>query len=194
MRRALPALVLLLAFAAACPAAADYEAGLAAARAGDYAAAMREWRPLAQGGNRDAQFNLGLLYENGLGVPADGAEAARWYRRAAKQDDRIAQAYLAEMHAKGLGIERNDIEALHWYRRAAERGHAASQFNVGLFYALGRGVAPDPVQAVAWITVARENGAQRTELLETLKRNMNAEALGEARRLAEIVRRQCRLD
>jgi len=107
---------LLLALAAALPASADYEAGLAAARAGDYATAMREWRPLAEGGHRDAQFNLGLLYENGLGVPADGAEAARWYRRAAEQHDRAAQAYLGEMYAKGLGVGRNAIEALHWFR------------------------------------------------------------------------------
>jgi TPR repeat protein len=184
----------LLALAAATPVRADYEAGLAAARAGDYPAAMREWRPLAERGHRDAQFNLGLLYENGLGVPADGAEAARWYRRAAEQQDRQAQAYLAEMYAKGLGVARDDIEALHWYRQAAERGHAAAQYNVGLFYAVGRGVAPSPVQAVAWITVAQENGAASTGLLETLKRNMSAGSLQEALRIAQDVRRQCRLD
>lgn len=194
MRRRLLAYLLLPTLCAATPAWADYEAGLAAAGAGDYATAMREWRPLAEGGHRDAQFNLGLLYENGLGVPADGAEAARWYRRAAEQHDRQAQAYLAEMYAKGLGVERNDIEALYWYRQAAERGHAAAQYNVGLFYAVGRGVAPSPVQAVAWITVARENGAARTDLLDTLKRNMGADSLQEALRLAEDVRRQCRLD
>ncbi len=191
LRRALLCLSLSLAAPAAL---ADYEAGLAAARAGDYATALREWRPLAEAGNRDAQFNLGLIYENGLGVPADGAEAARWYRRAAEQDDRAAQAYLAEMYAKGLGIERDDIEALRWYRRAAERGHAAAQYNVGLFFALGRGVAPDPVQAVAWMTVARESGAPQSELLDTLKRNMSAESVQAAQRLAEDVRRQCRLD
>jgi TPR repeat protein len=192
VRRALACV--LLALGAALPARADYEAGLAAARAGDYVAAVREWRPLAEAGSRDAQFNLGLAYENGLGVPADARAAERWYRRAAEQDDRQAQAYLAEMYAQGLGVERNDIEALHWYRRAAERGHAASQYNVGLFYAVGRGIEPSAVQAVAWITVAQENGAERTELLETLKRNMSAGSLREALRLAEDVRRQCRLD
>lgn len=185
---------LLATLCVALPARADYEAGLAAARAGDYATALREWRPLAEAGNRDAQFNLGLAYENGLGVPADGAEAARWYRRAAEQDDRQAQAYLAEMYAKGLGIPRDDIEALHWYRRAAERGHAAAQHNVGLFYAVGRGVAPSAVQAVAWLTVAEENGAKKTRLLGTLRKHMSAGELREATRLAEIVRRQCRVD
>jgi TPR repeat protein len=192
VRRALAGL--LLALAAALPARADYEAGLAAARAGDYATALQEWRPLAEAGNRDAQFNLGLLYENGLGVAADGEQAARWYRRAAEQEDREAQAYLAEMYAKGLGVARNDIEALRWYRAAAERGLAAAQYNVGLFYATGRGVAPSDVQAVAWLTVARENGAPPTELLGVLTQHMSSDRKQEALRLADDVRRQCRLD
>jgi len=55
-------------------------------------------------------------------------------------------------------------------------------------------VAPSDVQAVAWITVAEENGAEKTELLPVLKKNMGAAELKEARRLADDVRRQCRLD
>ena len=149
---------LLAALAVALPARADLEAGVAAARAGDYATALREWRPLAETGNRDAQFNLGLLYEN------------------------------------GLGVARDDAEALAWYRRAAERGDAGAQYNVGQFYAFGRGVAPNGVLAVAWITVAAENGAPRTDLLDTLKRHMSPSHLEEAKRLADDVRRQCRLD
>jgi hypothetical protein len=185
---------LLVALAVAAPARADFEAGVAAARAGDYATALREWRPLAESGNRDAQFNLGLLYENGLGIDRDGAEAARWYRLAAEQNDRTAQAYLGEMYAQGLGVERDDIEALRWYKTAAERGHAPSQYNVGLFFATGRGVAPSDVQAAAWITVAHENGAPKTDLLDTLKRHMSPSHLEEAKRLADDVRRQCRVD
>ena len=189
--RALPWLLLAL---AAAPALADFEAGVAAARAGDYERARREWQPLAAGGHRDAQFNLGLIYENGLGVPADRAAAARWYRHAAEQGDRMAQAYLAEMYAHGLGIARDDREAMHWYRSAAERGDAAAQYNVGLFYAMGRGVAPSDVQAYAWLTVAQENGARPTGLLETLQRHMSASSLEQAGRLVDEVRRSCRLD
>jgi len=192
MARALAGL--LLALAVALPAQADFEAGVAAARTGDYATALREWQPVAEGGNRDAQFNLGLLYENGFGVAADAAEAARWYRRAAEQNDRTAQAYLAEMYANGVGVGRNDIEALRWYRAAAERGHAASQYNVGLFYAMGRGVPPSDIEAVAWITVALENGAPHTEILDVLKANMDPRRLREAQRLVDDVRRLCRLE
>lgn len=186
--------LILLLLALPLAAAADFEAGVAAARAGDYATAMREWRPLAEAGNAEAQFNMGLLYENGLGVPQDGATAALWYRRAAELNDRMAQAYLGEMYAKGLGVPRDDREALRWYERAAERGDSASQYNVGLFYATGRGIAPSDVNAVAWLTVALENGAKQSDLLDALKRNMSAESLEKALGLADEVRKRCRLD
>lgn len=187
-------LLFLLLLALPLTAAADFESGVAAAGAGDYGAALRAWQPLAEKGNVDAQFNLGLLYENGLGVPQDGATAVLWYRRAAEQNDRVAQAYLGEMYAQGLLVPRDDGQALRWFRSAAERGHAASQYNVGLFYAMGRGVAPSGVLAVAWLTVALENGAKPTELLGQLKEKLSARDLEEARKLVEEVRRQCRPD
>jgi len=48
---------------------ADFQAGLAAYNQGDYATALKEWRPLAEQGYAPAQFNLGFLYDNGYGVP-----------------------------------------------------------------------------------------------------------------------------
>ncbi|MFM2366475.1 MAG: hypothetical protein RIR95_1083, partial [Pseudomonadota bacterium] len=65
--------------------ARDLEVGLAAARAGDYETALREWRPLADQGHADAQAFLGAMYINGDGVARDPEEAARWYRLAADQ-------------------------------------------------------------------------------------------------------------
>lgn len=71
--------------------AQDFDAGLEAARAGDYATALAEWRPLAEQGNVNAQHNLGVMYDFGRGVPQDVAEAARWYRAAADQGNVQAQ-------------------------------------------------------------------------------------------------------
>ena len=50
---------------------ADFNKGLAAANIGDFATALREWRPLAEQGDAGAQFNLGLMYNEGQGVPQD---------------------------------------------------------------------------------------------------------------------------
>ncbi|MBM3522441.1 MAG: SEL1-like repeat protein, partial [Alphaproteobacteria bacterium] len=78
-------LLLALAAAAAPATAGPFEDGLEAASRGDYAEALKLWRPLAEQGNAYAQYNLGVMYDNGWGVAQDYAEAERWYRLAADQ-------------------------------------------------------------------------------------------------------------
>ena len=67
------------------PAWAGVNEGVAAYNRGDFATALREWRPLAEQGVAEAQFNLGLMYYDGEGVPQDYAEAVKWYRKAAEE-------------------------------------------------------------------------------------------------------------
>ena len=74
---------LALVFASSQALAQDFGAGLEAYNAGNYEAALEEWRPLAEQGDAGAQYNLGFMYSNGEGVPQDYAEAAKWYRMAA---------------------------------------------------------------------------------------------------------------
>ncbi len=70
---------------AAPVAAGPFEDGVVAVERGDYATARRLWTPLADQGIVGAQFNLGLMYYTGQGVPQNYAEAAKWYRRAANR-------------------------------------------------------------------------------------------------------------
>ena len=70
---------------------ADFQKGLTAAENGDYATALREWMPLAEQGDAAAQYNLGWMYANGLGVPQDDQAAVKWYRLAAEQGEAYAQ-------------------------------------------------------------------------------------------------------
>ncbi|MBX9608809.1 MAG: SEL1-like repeat protein, partial [Gammaproteobacteria bacterium] len=77
---------MLLSLAAASGAThADLDAGLVAFRAGDHGLALSEFMPLAQQGDAEAQFHLGIAYQKGWGVIADPAKALQWYRRAADQ-------------------------------------------------------------------------------------------------------------
>ena len=62
---------------------ADFNKGVAAYDSGDYATALREWRPLAEQGNADAQFNLGFMYDEGKGVLQDNVYAHMWWNIAA---------------------------------------------------------------------------------------------------------------
>ena len=78
------------------PAYADFEAGLEAYKRGDYETALREFKPLAEQGIAEAQFNLGVMYVTGQGVPQDNKEAAKWYRLAAEQGVAEAQFNLGK--------------------------------------------------------------------------------------------------
>ncbi len=103
------------------PAWAGSDEGMAAYNRGDYATALREWRPLAKQGNAKAQFNLGLMYSKGRGVPQDYTEAARWYRRAAEQGVAQAQYTLGFMYSKGRAVPQDYAQAHMWYSLAVSR-------------------------------------------------------------------------
>lgn len=142
--------------------AQDFEKGLAAARAGNFAVAVAEWRPLANDGHVEAQFNLGAIYEAGFGVPKDAAEAAGWYALAAGQVHARAQYNLGVMYADGRGVPRDDSRAATWFRKAAEQNHGKAQYNLGIFYQAGRGLPKDPVLAQVWFNRAAANGVDPT--------------------------------
>lgn len=91
---------------------------------GDYTAAYDEWLPLAELGDAEAQFNLGVLYDEGAGVERDMATAADWYRKAATQGFIDAQTNLGIMYYHGLGVDRDHELAAHWFRLAADQGDA----------------------------------------------------------------------
>jgi hypothetical protein len=134
--------------------AAPLEDAFAAYRRGDYATALRLWHRLAEQGDAEAQFHLGILYESGQGVLRNGAEAIKWYRKAAEQGDGVAQFNLGVIYAKGEDVPQNDGEAAHWYHLAADQGLAGAQFNLGTMYTEGKGAPQDYVQAYMWLNQA----------------------------------------
>lgn len=89
---------------------------------GDYAAAFEEWLPLAELGDVEAQYNLGVLYDEGAGVEQDLAVAADWYRKAAEQGFIDAQTNLGTMYYYGQGVARDYHAAAHWFQLAADQG------------------------------------------------------------------------
>ena len=103
------------------PARAGWDEGVAAYQRGDYATALREWRPLAEQGVADAQYNLGVMYGEGLGVPQDYAKAVGWWRKAAEQGHATAQYNLGVAYHNGEGVPQNYAQAHMWYNLAASR-------------------------------------------------------------------------
>jgi len=84
LKHALATVLLSLTFAIPVP-AGPLEDANAAIRKRDYATAVRLFRPLAEQGDANAQYNLGVLYDNGLGVPQDRVRAYMWLNLAAMQ-------------------------------------------------------------------------------------------------------------
>ena len=138
--------------------AQDFDVGLEAAQSGDFETALREWVPLAEQGNARAQYNLGVMYANGKGVPQDDAAAVKWYLLAAEQGVAPAWYNLGLMYDTGRGVPQDDARAVKWYRLAAKRGVARAQFNLGVMYAKGKGVPQDHVTAQMWFNLAGANG------------------------------------
>ena len=137
---------------------ADVQRAIAAYNEGDYAAAMAVWEPLANQGNRDAQFAMGVLYYEGHGVNKNLDEALAWFRKAADSEHPTAMFNLGVAYWEGRGLSQSFAQAVDWWERAAESGDVASQYNLGLAYYRGKGAQKDLDQARNWLTQAAEKG------------------------------------
>ena len=79
---------------------------------------------LAEQGDKDAQYNLGSIYETGFGVNVDMKEAVKWYNKAAFQGHQMAQLKLGMMYYLGKGTEQSTIKGNKWIREAAKSGNS----------------------------------------------------------------------
>lgn len=126
-------LVLLGAALLTAPAWAQTEttlAGMRAYNAGDIATAYRLLRHEAEGGDAEAQVNLGYLYARGQGVAADQAEAFRLYSRSAEQGDSEGMNALGYKYQFGTGVRKDMAKAIDWYCRAVAFGNAMAMNNL----------------------------------------------------------------
>jgi len=155
MRYLLPYVIALFAITAL---AGDYEDGVAAAKRKDYATAFIKFRSAALQGNPQAQYALGLMYNEGQGLAQDYKEAVRWYQLAAQQGNAEAQYNLAIKYERGEGVAKDYKEDVRWFRLAAQQGDRDAQYNLGRMYGLGQGVLLDYKSAHVWFNIAAVSG------------------------------------
>jgi len=160
--------ILALATVAILTLASDAHSGMEEGRAAfarkDYPAALREWLPLAEQGQPEAQLNIGFMYHEGFGVPIDDAKAAEWYLKAARQGFAEAQAEIGSAYFLGLGVPQDYRLALEWSQKAADQRHPHGEFNVGSIYINGLGVPRDFKKGVYWSRRAAEQGDAAAQL------------------------------
>src|SRR5947199_2095169 len=139
------------------PAWADVKTGVVAWQRGDFAAAVAEWRPLADRGDADAQYNLGQAYKLGRGVPADLHIAQTWYEKAAQQGHPQAAANL------GLILFQNGEKqrAIPWLKMAAEADDPRAEYVLGTALFNGDIAGKDWPRAYALMSRAAAQGCPR---------------------------------
>jgi TPR repeat protein len=144
---------------------------------GDYAAALATFKPLAEKGDPYAQFVLGQMAEQGLGIPQSYREAARWYKLAAGAGEPDAMTNLGYLYEQGKGVPQDYKEAVDLYRKAAEAGNAVAQTNLANVYFQGKLTAQNDKEAAAWYAEAARQGdpAAQFNLARMLDRGRGVE-------------------
>lgn len=136
----------------------EFERGLVAYRKGEFTTARQVWEPLAAVGHAEAQYFLGYLHQNGLGVPWSNAKAAEWYGLASAQGQSSAQLALGDLYNRGMGVDQDVAHGAALYRRAAEGGDPQGQLEYARVLLHGRGVPRDLGEAFGWFEAAAGNG------------------------------------
>ena len=118
-----------------------------------------EWtKKAAEKGFANAQYNLGWMYFNGLGIRQDYLKAVEWYQKAADQGFDKAQFNLARMYANGQGVKRDSIKFTEWLKKSADNGNTEAQ----IMLALRLGLAyQDWINAKYYSGLACDGGEQR---------------------------------
>ncbi len=132
------------------------------------------YEELANEGDPEAQYNLGLCYKDQLlGIYENKEEAAKWFRKAIEKNHEKAKAALLEVYKKSdnpefayllgklyengeMGLTQDRNEAVNCFIKAAEKHNREAQYQLGICYRDGLGVAQDKKEAKKWFLKASE--------------------------------------
>ncbi|HRC27204.1 MAG TPA: SEL1-like repeat protein, partial [Alphaproteobacteria bacterium] len=110
-------------------------------------------------GVANARYNLGVLYQQGLGVPKDMREAIKWYRAAADLGHPEARYNLGIACIEGVGVPYDPRKAAEYFESAAAGGVTEAAYNLGLIYENGLLGKPAPEEALLWYKKAADKGS-----------------------------------
>ncbi len=131
---------------------------------------LPEVRKMAEAGNAEAQYRMGLFAFLGKVVPQSTDEAILWWRKAADQKYLPAEHDLGVDYCDGKIVPQDLGEGIRWLRKVAEQGEEASgditilgdiedaRTRPGMAYWYGTGVKRDYAEAVKWHLKAAEQG------------------------------------
>ncbi|CDZ76966.1 Putative beta-lactamase HcpC precursor [Legionella massiliensis] len=130
----------------------------------DYAKAVDSYQLAAQQNDATGQFDLGLMYAEGKGMPVNYPKAIEYFTKAADQGYSEAETQLAELYFNGQGVGRDQQKALQLYRKSANTGDAHALYQLGLLSETGVATKLDYSAAVNFYTQAAAKGNEKGKL------------------------------
>ena len=154
----------------------DLQKAVDAINKNDFKGAIKILSPIAASGNASAQFYMGSLYFNGLGVIANEQEAAKLHSSAIKifkkqseNGNKEAISKLGRILADGSQVDdTNFLEELKWLKLASSNGCREASFMLGNIYNTGQKINDKnendffPIintkEAFKWFKISAEQG------------------------------------
>src|SRR3984893_3776328 len=136
----------------------------------------------ADTGDSIAQYEMGLRYADGEGVPQNYRDAMAWFAKAAANGNDNAQWKLGLGYIKGIGVPHDERKAVVWFKRAANHGDIRSQSALSDLYLSGRGVPRDYVRAYTWASIATGLPGSDNDRLRAIGSRMTAAQIEDAHR------------
>lgn len=136
----------------------NYRSGLESFNKGRYTTAFSTLTPVAKSGLANAQYLLGVMYQQGKGVEKNYKRAAKWYQLAADQKLPAAQNHLGYLYHYGKGVPQNLRKAVKFYKLSATQNDNLAFHNLGIVYENGHGVSQDYEKAIKYYKIAAKSG------------------------------------
>ena len=174
---------------AGTPRADAYLKGFQALEQRDYKTALYYLSLFAANGDTKANYNLGLMYREGLGVEKDDVQSLTHLIAAAENGHMLGNYAVGLAFLTGKGSDIDAEAAIHYLSEAALLGHAISPVEIGGLYFRGRLVEKNFVSAHFWWSLAKDRNAPNAgKNLGVLLSKMNQEQ----RRQAFLLQTKCK--
>lgn len=185
MRAALRLLLLVPIFGL-LTACSDYQDARRAYEVGRFTEALEKLEKLAQKGDARAQYEVALMYLQGIGTAVDPTRGGQWMMAAANNGNATAMVEIGGRFETGMNAEKNPILAFTWFRRAAATGDPIGMYKLAMLYESGEGIPADLPRAYAWYRLAK-NAAGKLAASRVYGR-MNQIERDEAERLYDMLK------
>jgi len=141
-------------FAVLIAGCSDYHTARRAYEVGKFTEALAILERLADAGDARAQYEVALMYLQGIGTKVDPLRGGQWMLTAANNGNVTAMVEIGGRFENGVNAEKNLILAFTWYRRAALTGDGIGCYKLAMLYEVGSGVPQDLPRAYAWYRMA----------------------------------------